>query len=56
MQFIEDNYESIAEAALIVPMADDQAAEAQSALERRTGARRGSSGSIAAQPGATPGE
>jgi phosphate transport system substrate-binding protein len=38
MQFVVDNYDTIAEAALIVPMDDTQAGEAQSAVEQATGA------------------
>jgi phosphate transport system substrate-binding protein len=37
MQFIADNYDTIAEAALIVPMDDTQAGEAQSAVEGAVG-------------------
>jgi phosphate transport system substrate-binding protein len=37
MQFVVDNYDSIAEAALIVPMDDAQASEATSALESAMG-------------------
>jgi phosphate transport system substrate-binding protein len=37
MQFVVDNYDSIAEASLIVPMDDAQASDAQSALEGATG-------------------
>ena len=37
VQFVVDNYDSIAEAALIVPMDDQQAAEAQSAVEQGVG-------------------
>ena len=37
MQYVVDNYNTIAEAALIVPMSETQAAEAQSAVERRVG-------------------
>ena len=37
MQFVVDNYDTIAEAALIVPMDDTQAGEAQSATEGATG-------------------
>ena len=37
MQFVVDNYDSIAEAALIVPMDETQAEEAASALEGATG-------------------
>ena len=37
MQFVVDNYDTIAEAALIVPMDDTQASEAQSALEGALG-------------------
>jgi phosphate transport system substrate-binding protein len=37
MQYVVDNYDSIAEAALIVPMAEDQASEAQAAVEGATG-------------------
>jgi phosphate transport system substrate-binding protein len=33
MQFVADNYDTIAEAALIVPMSSEQATEAQSAVE-----------------------
>jgi phosphate transport system substrate-binding protein len=33
MQFVADNYDTIAEAALIVPMSEEQATEAQSAVE-----------------------
>ena len=33
MQYVVDNYDSIAEAALIVPMDETQAREASSALE-----------------------
>ena len=36
MQFVADNYSEIAEAALIVPMDDTQAADAQSAVEGAT--------------------
>jgi phosphate transport system substrate-binding protein len=37
MQFVVDNYDTIAEAALIVPMDDTQAEEASSALDGATG-------------------
>ena len=37
MQFVVDNYSEIAEAALIVPMDETQASEAQSAVEGATG-------------------
>ncbi len=37
LQFISDNYESIAEAALTVPMSDEQATEAQSAVTKAIG-------------------
>ena len=37
MQFVVDNYDTIAEAALIVPMDDTQAEDAKSALEGATG-------------------
>ena len=37
MQFVVDNYDTIAEAALIVPMDETQAEEAASALEGATG-------------------
>jgi phosphate transport system substrate-binding protein len=37
MQFVVDNYDTIAEAALIVPMDDTQAEDASSALEGATG-------------------
>jgi phosphate transport system substrate-binding protein len=37
MQYVVDNYDVIAEAALIVPMAEDQASEAQAAVEGATG-------------------
>ncbi len=37
MQFVVDNYESIAEAALIVPMDETQAEEAKSAFEGAAG-------------------
>jgi phosphate transport system substrate-binding protein len=37
MQFVVDNYDTIAEAALIVPMDDAQAGEAQSAVEGAVG-------------------
>jgi phosphate transport system substrate-binding protein len=38
MQFVVDNYDTIAEAALIVPMDDTQASDAQSAVQGATGA------------------
>ena len=37
MQYVVDNYDSIAEAALIVPMDDTQASDAQSAFQGATG-------------------
>jgi phosphate transport system substrate-binding protein len=37
VQFVADNYDSIAEAALIVPMDDQQAGEAQSAVAKAVG-------------------
>jgi phosphate transport system substrate-binding protein len=37
MQFVADNYERIAELALIVPMSEEQGAEAQSAVEQAVG-------------------
>ena len=37
MQYVVDNYDSIAEAALIVPMDDTQASDAQAAFEGATG-------------------
>jgi phosphate transport system substrate-binding protein len=37
MQFVADNYDTIAEAALIVPMDDTQASEAQAAVEKAVG-------------------
>ncbi len=40
MQFVVDNYDTIAEAALIVPMDETQAEEASSALEGATAAKR----------------
>ena len=39
MQFTVDNYDTIAEAALIVPMDDTQAGEAQSAVEGALGSK-----------------
>ena len=37
MQYVVDNYDTIAEAALIVPMDDTQAADASSALDGALG-------------------
>jgi phosphate transport system substrate-binding protein len=37
MQYVVDNYDSIAEAALIVPMDDSQASDAQSAVQEASG-------------------
>ena len=37
VQYVADNYDTIAEAALIVPMDDTQASEAQSAVEKAVG-------------------
>ncbi len=37
VQYVADNYDSIAEAALTVPMSSDQASKAQSAVEQATG-------------------
>ena len=37
MEFVVDNYDTIAEAALIVPMDETQASEAQSALDGALG-------------------
>ena len=37
VQFVADNYDSIAEAALIVPMDETQASETQSAVEQAVG-------------------
>jgi phosphate transport system substrate-binding protein len=37
IQFVADNYDTIAEAALIVPMSDEQASKAQSAVQKAVG-------------------
>jgi phosphate transport system substrate-binding protein len=37
IEFVADNYDTIAEASLIVPMSDEQASEAQSAVQKAVG-------------------